>query len=210
MKEKNIRRVGIFGGTFDPPHIGHLLMAKEAYEKLKLDIVWFMPNHVPAYKMAERNVSSSVDRLNMLTRLVENEDWCEVSTIEIEREGNTYTSDTLISLTEANPQDKYYLIIGSDSLKNMHWWHEVGTIFKKAKIVTLLRDEDTKESLTETVKNLCQLYDANITIIENRVINVSSSELRKDIAAFENRDELCKLIPDSVLEYIMINGLYRQ
>lgn len=95
-----MKTIGIMGGTFDPPHFGHLYAAKAAYEAAKLDHILFIPNGVPAYKALEGRVTGKEHRYAMVQRLIAEESWCELSGMECEREGNTYTADTLLELTE--------------------------------------------------------------------------------------------------------------
>ena len=198
-------KIGIFGGTFDPPHLGHLNIAKHAYDKLALDEFWFMPNGIPAYKMIQRGISSKEDRLMMLEILVKDIPWCQISRIEVEREGYTFTSDTLTWLSEKQPENDYYLIIGSDSYKDMHMWHDPGTIFKLSTIVVLLRGEDTKESLGEYTKKYISEYDADVSILENLKYDISSTRIREAVQNGKNTE---KWIPNEIRDYILENKLY--
>ncbi|MCQ2499602.1 MAG: nicotinate-nucleotide adenylyltransferase [Lachnospiraceae bacterium] len=207
------KKIGIFGGTFDPPHRAHLVMAENAYKALQLDEVWFMPNNIPAYKVSDHEIASAKNRTEMLTMLVKDKEWGKVSTIELERDGNTYTSDTLTILTEDYPEYEFYLVIGSDSLMSMHWWHEVATIFKLANIVVLCRGTDTKEELTEEVKKLRNQYDGNVILIENEVMDISSSEIRVILSDKENdrsviEEKLMEKLPSDIVSYIYDNELY--
>ena len=145
-------KIGIMGGTFDPPHFGHLYAAKAAYEAAKLDHILFIPNGVPAYKASEGRVTGKEHRYAMVQRLIAEVSWCELSGIECEREGNTYTADTLLELTGENPDIQYELIVGSDSLKEMKHWYHPEIIFRLAGVIVLLRNQDTAETLVQTVK----------------------------------------------------------
>lgn len=145
-----MKTIGIMGGTFDPPHFGHLYAAKAAYEAAKLDHILFIPNGVPAYKASEGRVTGKEHRYAMVQRLIAEESWCELSGIECEREGNTYTADTLLELTGENPDIQYELIVGSDSLKEMKHWYHPEIIFRLAGVIVLLRNQDTAETLVQT------------------------------------------------------------
>src|SRR5690606_4291581 len=107
-----MKKIGLLGGTFDPPHIGHLTMAEEAYEKLNLDEVWFIPSAEPPHK--EQAKVSAVDRLLMLKVALEPVNYFKINTIELERQGKSYTYDTIQALKEQYPTYQFYFIIGAD------------------------------------------------------------------------------------------------
>lgn len=201
-----MKRIGLFGGTFDPPHLGHLNIAKAAYEALNLDSFLFVPNHIPAYKLSQHNISSSEDRINMLKLLIKDEKWCELSLIEFEREGNTYTSDTLTILTKNNPDSKYYLVIGSDSYKYLGDWHDAATIFRLSEIVILLRDGDTPSSLAEYTQKYINSFNAKIHIINNDLYPVSSSDIRQ---SFSLGEVTSPWVNEEIAKYITSHNLYR-
>ncbi len=199
------RRIGVFGGTFDPPHLGHLEIAREAYEKASLDGVLFIPTGTPKYKLDMHDVSDKADRLQMLELLLIGEPWASVSTIEMDREGNSYTSDTLRELNKAFPGDELFLIVGSDSLKCMKDWHEPAVVFAYAKVIVILRDSDTWESLQGLIRDYKINYKADISVIYGRKYNISSTDLRERIAQGEDP---ATLLPQKVAWYIQGRGLY--
>lgn len=198
-------KVGIFGGTFDPPHNGHLNIAKYAYEALKLDKFMFIPNGIPAYKLAEHKVSSKKDRLNMLNLAVKDMDFCEVSTIEIDRDGNTYTADTLVQLRNTNPEDKFFLIIGSDSFDYIDKWYKPEVIFSLAAIVVLKRGSDTEEYLNELKDKYLTSYGGEVIILDNDIYDISSTDIRNRLIQGKSVDGL---IPKDVEEYIANMSVY--
>ena len=201
-----MKTIGIMGGTFDPPHFGHLYAAKAAYEAAKLDHILFIPNGTPAYKTSEGSVTDKEHRCGMLQRLIEGEAWCELSRMECEREGNTYTADTLLELTREHPDVRYELIAGSDSLKAMAHWYHPEVIFRLAGVIVLLRDQDTAETLAETVKRYEAEYGAGICLIPFEKQEISSTEIRERI---KNGKNLTGLVPEGVEQYITEHGLYR-
>lgn len=200
-----MKTIGIMGGTFDPPHFGHLYAAKAAYETAQLDHILFIPNGTPAYKTSEGRVTDKVHRRKMLQRLIEGEAWCELSMLECEREGNTYTADTLQELTKRNPGIRYELIVGSDSLKAMAHWYHPEIIFRMAGIIVLLRDKDTEETLAETVKRYETDYGAGILFVPFEKQEISSTQIREKV---KNGEKLTGLVPESVEQYITEYGLY--
>ncbi len=201
-----MKTIGIMGGTFDPPHFGHLYAAKAAYEAARLDHILFIPNGTPAYKTSEGSVTDKEHRCGMLQRLIEGEAWCELSRMECEREGNTYTADTLLELTREHPDVRYELIAGSDSLKAMAHWYHPEVIFRLAGVIVLLRDQDTAETLAETVKRYEAEYGAGIRLIPFEKQEISSTEIRERI---KNGKNLTGLVPEGVEQYITEHGLYR-
>ena len=199
------RRIGIFGGTFDPPHLGHLGLARDAYEKVGLDEVIFVPTGTPKYKLNMHGVSEKEDRLQMLELLIKNQKWASISTIELYRKGPSYTSDTVKELKNQYPEDELYLIVGSDSLKNMAEWHEPETIFRTVGVVALLRGEDTWDSLQPLIEGYKKKYNARVGVVISRKYNVSSTDLRNRISSGQDVSEF---VPENVAWYIGARGLY--
>ncbi len=201
-----MKTIGIMGGTFDPPHFGHLYAAKAAYEAAKLDHILFIPNGVPAYKALEGRVTGKEHRCRMVQRLIAEESWCELSEMECEREGNTYTADTLLELTGENPDIRYELIVGSDSLKEMKHWYHPEIIFRLAGVIVLLRNRDTAETLVQTVKRYETEYGAQIRFVPFEKQEISSTLIRRKV---KNGERLTGLVPEGVEQYIAEHRLYR-
>lgn len=200
-----MKKIGIMGGTFDPPHLGHLHIAKTAYERAGLDGVLFLPNGTPAYKTAERRISSKEDRCRMTELLIRECPWCEMSRLECERGGNTYTADTLAQLTQEHPDITYELIVGSDSFQAMEHWYHPERIFVAAGVIVLLRDADTESSLKDTVLQYEQTYGARIRVVVCETCEISSTQIRKLAAAGKSLEGL---VPESVEKYIATHQLY--
>lgn len=201
-----MKTIGIMGGTFDPPHFGHLYAARAAYEAARLDHILFIPTGTPAYKTSEGSVTDKEHRCGMLQRLLEGEAWCTMSRMECEREGNTYTADTLLELTGKNPDIQYELIVGSDSLKAMAHWYHPEIILRLAGIIVLLRDQDTRETLAATVKRYQEEYGAGIRLLPFEKQEISSTQIRQRV---KNGEKLTGLVPEDVEQYIKEHGLYR-
>jgi len=198
-------KIGIFGGTFDPPHYGHIKMAKDALDECGLDKVIFIPNKTPAYKMAMHEVTGSEHRYDMLKLMVEECEWAEVSDIELRRDGNTYTKDTLRELCALYPDDEWFLIIGSDSFKDLKIWKEPQEIFNRSTVVVLLRDTDSFEEMNSVKEEYTSGYGARVIIVNNNKENISSSKLRYMLS---NGFDVRAWINNSVMEYIIDNDLY--
>ncbi|GAA3321626.1 nicotinate-nucleotide adenylyltransferase [Ectobacillus funiculus] len=140
-----MKRIGIIGGTFDPPHNGHLLIANEVYDALRLDEVWFMPNASPPHKL-EKHVTSTHDRVEMLKLAIEGEPYFSLCLVELERQGPSYTYDTMLELKEAHPDTSFYFIIGGDMVEYLPKWYRVEGLLALAIFVGVTRPGYTLSS----------------------------------------------------------------
>ncbi len=131
-------RIGILGGTFDPPHNGHIALAFAALAQLQLDRIIFIPANKPPHK-PETVISSANDRLNMLRLAIDSIKDFDLSEIELHRPGNSYTIETLSELKAVYPDDEFYFIIGADNVAEMEGWHKPEEIFKLATIAAANR-----------------------------------------------------------------------
>ncbi|MFV0344067.1 MAG: nicotinate-nucleotide adenylyltransferase [Anaerocolumna sp.] len=201
-----MNKIGIMGGTFNPIHTAHLILAEEAYVQLGLDKILFMPSKTPPHKLNE-NIVSNEHRMNMIALSIQGNEHFELSTIELEREGITYTSDTLKGLTESVSLDsdcEYYFIVGGDSLFMMESWWEPEVIFKLSHIVVAIRGE-AKEDLIEKIAYLTDKYHASIHLLRTPNLEISSHEIRmKRIVGKSIR----YYVPELVYHYIKDNDLY--
>lgn len=197
-------RTGIFGGTFDPIHNGHLLSAAAIKEALNFDKIIFMPTGEPPHKVARR-VTPSEDRLAMVKLAVKGEENFEVSDIECIRGSYTYTYDTLTKLNESRQSDEeFYWIIGADTLADVFNWYRVEDVFKMCSFVAMKRpgsDNDMYE------KNLKKAREAGATVCTAEIpqFDISSTNLRE---AISRNEDLGKYMPAAVAEYIRANNLY--
>lgn len=198
-----MNKIGIMGGTFNPIHTAHLILAEEAYQQLGLDKVLFMPSKKPPHKLKEEIISNE-HRMNMIFLSIKGNEHFELSPLELEREGITYTSDTLRELTKLSPNTEYYFIVGGDSLFMMESWWEPEVIFKLSHIVVAIRGE-AKEDLKSKIAYLTDKYNASIHLLKTPNMEISSHELRK------NRSEgktIRYYVPELVYEYILEKELY--
>ena len=200
-----MRKVGIMGGTFNPIHNGHLTLAKEAYKQFSLDEVVFMPCG-NAYMKAEQKVESGQTRAKMTALAIQDILHFTLSTIEIERKGNTYTYQTLEHLNRENPDTEYYYIVGADSLFNMTQWAFPERIFSKCIILAAIRDDKTISDMEEEIRILRRKYDANVSLLHMSCMSISSSDIRRKVATGES---IKGDVPESVRIYIEKRGLYR-
>ncbi len=204
----NPYRTGILGGTFNPIHNQHLLLAETAFEQLALDKVLLIPSGI-SYLKEGTNVLPASIRYEMCTLAAEGIDHIEVSDIEIRREGNSYTCDTIRELKEAFPDNVFYFIIGADTLFMMDKWRDPGYIFANCTIAVAARldgDSYTDDKIKEKADEYKAAYDAEIRIINIDVSGLSSSMIRKKAAAGE---DIRAFVPEAVAEYIEKNNLYR-
>ncbi len=188
-------KIGILGGTFNPVHIGHLILAEEAAGKLKLDKVIFMPVYIPPHKNSPDLIEAE-HRYQMCILATKNNPNFEVSKLEIEREGKSYSVETLKELRKKYGKDvQLFFLTGSDSLKELFSWKDVDDIFKLSQFVVAQRPGYPIERLPEEVKVVL------ITPIE-----VSSSLIRQRI---KEEKSIRYLVPDEVRDYIIGHKLYK-
>jgi nicotinate-nucleotide adenylyltransferase len=186
-------KIGILGGTFNPIHIGHLILAEEAREKLKLDKIIFVPTYLPPHK-DDADIASAKDRLTMVKLAIKGNRYFSVSDMEIKRDGRSYTIDTIKEFKKIFPNDELYFIIGSDLLNYLNDWKDLGDIIKMVKFITATRPGYPLEKIP-----------SYITTIPIRAVDVSGYEVRRAIK--ENRS-FRYLVPEAVSNYIRKKRLY--
>lgn len=191
------------GGTFNPPHMGHINAARAAKNAIPLDRLIFIPAGIPPHKSMAKGSASTEDRLEM-TRLAAKLVSAQVSDIEVSRAGKSFTVHTLRQMKKKYPDDELWLIMGTDMFLSVETWFEAESIFKLANIAAVPRDASDLEKLAEHSKNLLERHGAISRIIETEAVTISSSELRPDI----NREELFDYLPEEVRNYIIRKKLY--
>lgn len=200
-----MRKTGIMGGTFNPIHNGHLMLAEEAHKQFSLDEVLFMPCG-KAYMKADQEVESGQARAEMTALAIQGNPYFKLSTMEIERQGNTYTYQTLEHLKKENPDTEYYYIVGADSFFHMSQWASPERIFANSCILAAIRDDKSIEDMEKQIDLLSQKYNARIYLMKTENMDISSSDIRNKIAAGESIEAY---VPESVRIYIEERGLYR-
>jgi nicotinate-nucleotide adenylyltransferase len=195
-----MRRIGLFGGTFDPPHVGHLALAEWARERLALDRVLFMPAGQPPHKRG-RALSSAAVRVALARLAVRGNPAFDVSTLEARRAGPSFTVDTLRALRRARPRARLFLLMGSDSLDEFHTWHEPRAILALATLAVAARPGTrARRAAPERSRS------SRVVWLDNPGIDLSSSAIRARARAGRS---LRYLVPDAVARYVARHRLYR-
>lgn len=197
-----MRKIGIYGGTFNPIHNGHIYVAEQFAQRLGLDRVIFIPTHVPPHKQAT-DLAPAQDRLAMCRAALPHALF-EVNDTEIRRDGKSFTSDTLRELKHSNPADELYLLMGEDMFLTVQDWHEPQTIFSIAVLCAAPRSIDGLARLLGHAKLLNHLGAK--TIVQNiEYLPVSSTMVR---AAVKCGNRIDDFVPPAVAAYIAEKGLY--
>lgn len=204
-EDQTMRKVGILGGTFNPIHNGHLAVARKAKEQCALDEVIFMPCGAPYMKCRQEVAPGSV-RAEMTALAIEGIPGFTMSSIELEKQGNTYTYETMEYLHTGYPEQDLYFILGADSLFSIAHWKYPERIFACCHIVAALRDEIAMTDMKRQIECLKAQYDVDIVPLKMENIDISSSDIRRKISAGEPIGEF---VPENVREYIVKNGLYQ-
>ncbi len=197
-------RLGIFGGTFDPPHTGHLLAASDAIEALDLDVMWFVPNATQPLKGAGQG--SPLQRLAMVRLLVGEDRRFGVDSSEVEREGLSYTVDTVGEFAARFPDASRFLFIGADVTATFDQWREPQRIRELVELVILRRASDPDESEAPNGTDGPPSPLAGVRRLPTRRIDVSSTEIRDRVRRGKS---IRGFVPDAVAAYIAAASLYQ-
>lgn len=200
-----LKSLGILGGTFDPVHYGHLTAAQCAYHEFKLDRVIFVPSAQPPHKDLNY-VSDCQDRLAMLEKAVAGNPAFEISTLEMERQGYSYTVDTIQYFLKAYPQIRLYFIIGIDALLLINTWKEVEQLVGLCQFIAVNRPGFMLDRNDEVFTHVPAVLWDNLHLLDMPGSLVSSSAIRRRAAQGE---PIKYLLPAAVEEYIIDKGLYR-
>jgi len=200
-----ILKIGIMGGTFDPIHFGHLIMAEYARETLDLDKVIFVPTGIHPLKV-NKAISPSHIRVEMISLAIESNSCFEVSTIEIDKEGISYTIDTLRLLKGKYKSSELYFILGTDILFEIEKWKDFRQLSRICKLVLFHRAGDTDSIVEDKIRQLKMQYGLKFEKIESPKIEISSTEIRNRV--FNNKS-IKYMLPQNVEEYIAGNNLYK-
>ncbi|WP_028976749.1 nicotinate-nucleotide adenylyltransferase [Sporolactobacillus terrae] len=189
------KRIGVYGGTFDPPHLMHLLIAEEALEACELDEVWFLPTYQPPHVQEKHARASAEERSDMVELAIEGNDRFKLCRLELERKGKSYTVDTIALLRERYPDDCFYFILGADMVDDLPTWHKVGKLSEMTAFIAFNRP-----GYPESHPDF-----ADVQYIEMPLVDLSSSFLRERLKMGRScRYFLC----DTVINYIKERGLY--
>ncbi|MDX6676593.1 MAG: nicotinate-nucleotide adenylyltransferase [Solirubrobacteraceae bacterium] len=197
-------RVGIFGGTFNPPHVAHLVCASEAAAQLRLDRVLLTPVCLPPHKQPRKDPGAG-ERLELCRRAAAGDERLDVCDVEVARGGPSYTADTLRELRELLPGDELTLILGGDVALGLASWREPEVVLELATLAVAERAGAARADIAARLSEAFGEHPA-LRFFEMPRIDVSSSEIRARVA--EGRP-IRYLVPDAVLERIERSGLYR-
>lgn len=191
-------RIGVFGGTFDPPHVGHLLLAADASEALRLDLLILVPAGAQPFKVDTPPLASGTDRLEMLRLAVSGDSKYAVDDAEINREGLSYTVDTLEHLAERYVGAELFFLVGQDALAGFRQWREPERILELATLGLMMRSGAPDVLEWRKAERLVML--------STRRVDVSSTEIRQRL---REKKSIRGFVPESVEQYIEARGLYR-
>ena len=195
-------RVGVLGGTFDPPHLAHLVLAAAARRELRLDRVVLAPAGEP-WRKADRDVTPARTRLRLVEAAAAALPWAEVSAIEVERDGPTYTLDTFEELAATEPDAAWWFLLGEDALADLPHWHEPERLVQRVRFG--LAQRPGAEPAASSIEGLPGLAD-RVDVVPMLALDVAASELRARVARGEPTGPV---LPATVRRVIDELGLYR-
>ena len=193
------------GGTFDPIHVGHLILGEKAYEQLELDKVWFMPAGNPPHKQNRIGRATDEQRVEMVRRAISGNSHFELSLIEMNAEGFTYSYRTLETLKEQNPDTDYYFIIGADSLMAFDTWYHPEEICRNSILAVAVRDQMSQEKIQAKMHELEERFRARIHLLQTPDVDIASSHLRQ---MRSQKRSIRYYVTDPVWQYIEKHALY--
>jgi nicotinate-nucleotide adenylyltransferase len=194
-------KIGILGGTFDPVHAGHLVLAEQARDQLALDQVLFIPAGEP-WRKSGREIAAAEHRLAMLKLAIEGNEHFAISDIELRRDGPTYTAETRQSLAAERLDDQFWFIMGADALADLPHWHEPERIVQHAMLAVAPREAQEVNVMALSVPGIA----GRIVMFDCPALAISSTDVRARIAAGRS---VRYLVPEAVTAYIAAHGLYR-
>ena len=199
-----MERIGIYGGTFNPPHIGHMTAAAQAVEILGLDRLLLIPDRIAPHKQLPGNSATPEQRLEMIRIAARNYPKMEVSDIELRREGPSYSYITVAQLRQQHPEAELYLLMGTDMFLSFLTWREPEKIMANVTLAVMYRGEKGEEAqIQEQAQKLSEM-GGHIVLVKNQAVNISSTQMRR-LLAFRCAGEL---LPEGVLDYIREYHLY--
>jgi len=201
-----VQRIGILGGTFDPPHIGHLILAEYTLEALALDLVLFVPVGDHPFK-SDRTRNGVHPRVEMLRLAVQDNHKFAVSTVDVDRPGPHYSADTVAIIQQEFPDAQLYFVMGADNLRSLPTWTRVVELYQGCRLAVMRREgEDIRADMHDAV--LPGLSD-RIDLIDPPLLSVWLSSTSVVERIREGRS-VRYLVPDAVLRYIDANGIYKR
>ena len=199
-----MERIGIYGGTFNPPHVGHLRAAQKAREVLELDRLILIPDRIAPHKVIPSGSPTPEQRLEMLQIAASHYSGLEVSDLELKREGPSYSYQTVLQLKALHPDAQLVLLMGTDMFLSFHTWRNPEIILDNAALGVFYRGDKGEIAAIEAKKAEMEQQGHTVYLVENEVVNISSTQMRR-LLAFRCAGEF---LPEGVLEYIRENRLY--
>ena len=199
-----MKKVGIMGGTFNPIHVGHLMLAENAYACENLDEIWFIPSADPPHKK-EENVLNYEFRSQMTELAIRNIPYFVKYDFEAQRKAYSYTAETLRLLQQLYPDNEFYFIMGADSLFQIETWYEPASVMARAVLLVAVRDHYSTQEMKKQISYLTEKYDARIHLMNMPEIDISSRMIRNRV---KNRETIRFFVPEVVREYILSHHLY--
>lgn len=200
MKEK----IGLLGGSFNPIHNGHLLLAESARDQFELDRVIFIPTGNNPFKLSHDEISRE-HRLKMVELAIANNTHFEVMTHEIDQMGITYTIDTVEEIKKGFPESDFYFITGADLMFEITLWKGAPELLKSVKFITTFRPGYSHEKLDNRIEELKEIYEASIFKLYTSEMDIASSDIRSRV---KNGYSIRYLLPEAVEDYIFREELY--
>ncbi|MBQ4370119.1 MAG: nicotinate (nicotinamide) nucleotide adenylyltransferase [Oscillospiraceae bacterium] len=197
-------RIGIFGGSFNPPHLGHINSAETACRSLGLDKVLLIPAGIPPHKRIASGSPEAGMRLELLKAASEGREWAECSDIEIKRPGASYTIDTILELKSLMPDAQFVLLMGTDMIATFEQWKSFEEIISLVEIGAFARADKDEETIRKKLEELREKYGAKASVVKTQVLEISSTELRSLLCERKGRE----FFPDSEYSFIIKNRLY--
>lgn len=206
MPSETGKKVGIMGGTFNPVHMGHLILAEQAMDHYRLDEILFIPSGV-SYMKEQEDVLPAKLRMDMTSLAIEDNPRFALSDLEVAREGNTYTYETLGLLKQTHPETDYYFLAGADSLFHITDWMHPELIFDQCKLIAAVRKGIDEEQCRQKADMLEKQFGADILLLPARNIDISSTEIRERVRSGKS---IRYLVPDKVIAYIDKKHLFSE
>lgn len=198
-------KIGIVGGTFNPIHVGHLMLGEYAYEECGLDEVWFLPNGNPPHKHITNKEISADIRLEMAEVAIQDVPYFKIQSYEIEKKEVSYSYATMQEFVCRYPEAQFYFIIGSDSLFTLEKWMHPEILLKLCTILVACRENMDVELMKQRILYLNDKYNSNIQLLQMPLLEISSSEIRSRV---QQKKSIKYIVPECVAQYIEEHKLY--
>lgn len=197
-------KVGLMGGTFNPIHLGHLLISEYIRDNFPLDKIIFIPSGNPPHKNWGELIATK-HRYNMSLLATGSNQYFDVSSLEINRQGKSYTVDTINEFKSTYPNDEFYFIIGGDTLYELTKWHDYNKLFSITNFIVIDRPGFENIEILDKIEDLNRVYGASIFYIKGPLIDISSTQIRQNL---KHNKSIKYLVPKEVEDYISFHKLY--